>query len=346
MPTGRTVRGRRRWASRATLLAVASLVFSVPALADAAPGAIPLSESPGDLAASLNCSANVRTAHQEPVLLIPGTASTPQGSFGRTLIPDLQKNRTPFCQVTLPETNTGDVQRNAEYVVHAVRSMHAMSGRKVQMIGWSQGGGPMPRWALKYWPDIRPMVDNLIALDPDNAGTAVLDIFGCGIVNLFCTPAIWQQRPASNFIRTLNAGAMTYPNVNYTVIFVNLSNFIQPSMNGESQRLPAGPNVTNIGIQDFCGGLASSPPDHATVVDNPVSIAMISSVLARPGRPLDLRTVNRQTCGRIGSEMAKISGPLVQSYFTTFTQTIPRYGGVPAEPRLRCYAQPGPGCKR
>ena len=34
----------------------------------------------------------------------------------------------------------------------------------------------VPRWALKYWPDTRSLVDAYMAIDPSNHGTA--DAYG------------------------------------------------------------------------------------------------------------------------------------------------------------------------
>ncbi|WP_156485661.1 esterase/lipase family protein [Tsukamurella pseudospumae] len=197
----------------------------------------------------MNCPKPLGKDGPEPVLLIPGTASTPESAFGWNLMKAFREEGTPFCSVTLPDEANADIQRSAEYVVHALRKMNSSSGKKVQIVGWSQGGGPLPRWALKFWPDTRHMVDNLIGIDPDNHGSAVVNLLGCGVINTFCSPALWQQRPDSHFISTLNRGGMTYPEVNYTVLYLNFSNVVEPSVHGESQSLPPGPNVTNVSLQ-------------------------------------------------------------------------------------------------
>src|SRR3546814_8807424 len=53
------------------------------------------------------------------------------------------------------------MQVSAEYVVNALRRIRADSGRKVAMIGHSQGV-TVPRWALKWWPSARDAVDDFV----------------------------------------------------------------------------------------------------------------------------------------------------------------------------------------
>src|SRR6476660_9459368 len=73
--------------------------------------------------------------------------------------------------------------------------------RKVQIIGYSQGG-MVPRWALRFWPDTRPLVDDDIGLDASNHGTITAE--GSCLLN-GCAPAVWQQRNTSAFISALNS---------------------------------------------------------------------------------------------------------------------------------------------
>ena len=59
------------------------------------------------------------------------------------------------CVVTYPDCGLGDMQVSVEYMVYALRRMHAATGRKVAaMIGHSQDG-LTPRWAIKFWPSAR-----------------------------------------------------------------------------------------------------------------------------------------------------------------------------------------------
>ena len=71
--------------------------------------------------------------------------------------------------------------------MHAIRRIHRISGRRVAVMGHSQGGMSM-RWALRFWPDTRAMVDDVIGFAGSNHGTDS----GGGCAN-GCTPAGWQQ---------------------------------------------------------------------------------------------------------------------------------------------------------
>ena len=70
----------------------------------------------------------------------------------------------------MPMHTLNDIQVAAEYLVHAIRRMHRLSGRRIAVMGHSQGGMSM-RWALRFWPDTRPMVDDVIGFAGSNHGT-------------------------------------------------------------------------------------------------------------------------------------------------------------------------------
>ena len=91
------------------------------------------------------------------------------------------------CWVTLPDRSVGDIQVASEYVVHAVRTINARSGRKVDIVGHSQGGLE-PRWALRWWPSLLSKVDDLVTLATPNHGTIVADPPGP------TCPACWQMK--------------------------------------------------------------------------------------------------------------------------------------------------------
>ncbi|WP_068274417.1 esterase/lipase family protein [Aldersonia kunmingensis] len=340
---------RRRTAHRFMIAGAAAIALLCGGVANAVPppSAFAPASRPGpalsvpqrDLDNALSCETNLATANREPVLLLPGTSTTPETSFGWNFIPAFDALGVPYCALTLPSDNNGDVQVNGEYVVNAVRTMHARSGQQVQIVGWSQGGGPMPRWALRWWPDIRPMVDGVIGIDPPNTGSAVGSLFGCEIVALVCPPAAWQQMPQSNFTAALNSDTMTFPEVNYTVIYNRLSNIVQPNLDGHASALPPGPNVTNIALQDFCGGMASILPDHAVALGSPATLALVLDTLAHPGTPGDPARVNPATCGQLGTPFVSAQTQIQaigHIYADAFTRTVPR-DNVPAEPPLRCY---------
>ena len=52
----------------------------------------------------------------------------------------------------------------------AGRRVHALARRRIAVMGHSQGGMSM-RWALRFWPDTRRMVADVIGFSGSNHGT-------------------------------------------------------------------------------------------------------------------------------------------------------------------------------
>src|SRR5581483_11806760 len=117
----------RRWG---VLLAMFAALGAVAPARAAAPKGPPLDVPRATLAASLSCTANLASAKREPVLLVPGTTQTPEVNFSWNYEPALTARGVPWCAVTLPAHGMGDIQVAAEYVVSALRTMHARTKRK------------------------------------------------------------------------------------------------------------------------------------------------------------------------------------------------------------------------
>ena len=163
-----------------------------------------LSVPQDELDASLQCSGDP-TAGRAPVLLVPGTGSNPQHNFSWNWEPALTNLRISWCAVTLPDNALGDVQVAGEYVVNGIRTLHQRAGRKISIIGHSQGG-MLPRWALRFWPDTRAMVDDQIGFAPSNHGTTGAEAL--------CSSSLRRGRLAamrhSDFIKALNSYQETF----------------------------------------------------------------------------------------------------------------------------------------
>src|SRR5437762_2819475 len=97
----------------------------------------------------------------EPVLLVHGTFATDRENWGFNYALVLPKLGYDVCTVTLPNRSLGDIQVSSEYVVYAIEHMAAASGRKVDVMGHSQGA-MQERWAVKWWPTVRSEVDDLV----------------------------------------------------------------------------------------------------------------------------------------------------------------------------------------
>ncbi|MCW3017660.1 MAG: putative lipase [Solirubrobacterales bacterium] len=229
--------------------------------ATSAPAAVPayapvdrpgpaLSVPQASLDASLTCSGKVDGATREPVLLLPGTATTPRTDFSWNYEPALTRAGIPWCAVELPGSALQDIQVAGEYVVHGIRTLRARSGRRIGIIGHSQGG-MIGRWALRWWPDTRPMVEDLVGNAPSNHGTIVAQAFKLACPVTGCSAAILQQVDGSAFMGALNSGQETFAGTDYTV---NASRYDEIVVPYTTQALAGPARITNTVIQDICPG--------------------------------------------------------------------------------------------
>lgn len=315
----------------ALLLPVANASGSEFAPVEAAGPALSV---PADLlAASLRCTADVSHASRAPVLLLAGTAIDSANNFGWNWEPALTKARIPWCTSDIPDGgpgfhNNGDEQTRAEYITYAIRTMYAMAGRKVSIMGHSQGGSVM-RWSLRFWPDTRPMVDDVIGIAPDNHGAAVADVL-CAVS---CLPAHWQIRPDSRFKAALNSGQETFPGISYTTIRSDEDELVIPHA---SSKLSGPAAIANLRVQDKC---PLHLADHVTIgTTDPVAEAYAMDALNNPG-PAKLSRISPQVCFKVfmsGVDPLTAATDLASSLVVLATNALDPQ--VSAEPPLRCYA--------
>jgi putative serine esterase DUF676 len=325
---------------RGLIAAVAALALAVPAAASAQefapldrPGP-PLSVPQSDLDASLNCTAGLASATRPPVLLSPGTTVTPEEEFSWSWEPALTKLGIPWCAVTVPGHTMADIQVAGEYIAGAIRYMHRVSGQKVSIIGHSQGG-MSPRWALRFWPDTRGMVDDLIGLAPSNHGT--IDADGICLVG-GCAPAIWQQRSSSEFGKALNSGAETFAGVSYTSVYSHLDEVVVPNFDdsGSSSLHTGDGAITNVASQDIC---PLNLADHLLLgITDPVAYALAVDALDHPG-PADPARISPSVCAQLlqpGVDPLTFPTNFVAAA-VALAETLALYPHVAAEPPLACY---------
>ena len=279
------------------------------------------------------CQDRVATADQPAVLLVPGTTLTP-AEFEWNYQPALTQAGIPWCTVEPPGRMMLDIQDSAEYVVHAIREVRRRSGHRVDVVGHSQGG-MIGRWALKWWPDTRRKVDDLIGLAPSNHGSAVAD----GVCAArTCAAAIWQQGRGSAFMRALNADAETFAGVSYTSVYSDLDEVVVP--NGPptpSSALRTGDGArSNVRLQDVC---PLSTAEHLTTgTSDPVAWAAARDALDHPG-PADVQRIDRAVCARAfmpGVDPTTVLGDLAE-LGAGVLQGLSGGPQLPAEPSLRCY---------
>lgn len=320
--------------TRATLEAVrltpllallAALLVAAPAAAQA-PGP-PLETPAAQLEAALECSPDLgRDGGGDPVLLVHGTFTTPEESWDPGYQRVLSGQGFPSCTVDLPGRATTDVQESTEYVVHAIREMSRRAGRKISIVGHSQGT-LQPLWALRFWPDIGEKVGEYIGLAGPYQGTEAADL-ACGAGS--CLEAVWQFRPGSAFLRALFAEPLP-ASVEYTSIATafDLAVFPQPRASTFEGRGP-------ILVQDICPG---RPVDHVALLFDSVTFALVIDALTHPSAADRSRVFS--ACGAPpvipGTDLAALSTAVA-----TFAAGVVQAGvlgpQVAREPPLRCYA--------
>lgn len=289
-----------------------------------------LSVPTSDLSSSLRCTDSVVPGGREAVLLIPPTLADPDEAFvgyQRAFI-DL---KIPFCTVTIPQHTTIDIQVSAEYIVNAIRRMHTMTHNKVQLLGWSQGAGPEPRWALRFWPDIRPFVDDLVGLEAPNHGAIA--------ARLFRQPALRQQADNAQFIAALNSGQETFPGISYTTIYSHTSQFVQPNLDqtGTTSLHGGGGKILNIATQELC---PANVADHLAYYYDPVAYALTMDALSHPGPADPNRVKNASLCTQVSMPYfpaGDIPTYSIHLYNTLFVDRVQSTPTTTAEPPLRCY---------
>lgn len=287
-----------------------------------------LSVSAADLDATLECPHRIEGARRDVILLVPGTTVHPRTNFGMLWFKAFDALDYPYCFVVTPEAGMDDIQVSSEHVVHAIREVYRRSGRKVDIIGHSQGG-TNPRWALRWWPDTRAMVDDYMGIAPSaHGGKAVNTMCSDGD----CAPALWQQTYMSNFVGAMNSGGETFPGIDYTVAWTAYDEFLTPP---EATTIDG---ATNIKLQDICPGNTS---EHVAIgTHDPVTFAIAMDALDHDG-PADPGRLDRSICGQAFApyvDPATFPADYAKAWGEIMTE-ITTYPQVRAEPPLKAYAR-------
>jgi hypothetical protein len=230
--------------------AMALIAFAAPATADAHQPGPPLNTPVSTIRQAFACSGDLSGARRDPVLLVHGTFADSDINWSWNYGEALPARGEPTCTLDLPDLSAGDIQVSTEYVVYAIRAMTRESRRDVAVIGFSQGGLEA-RWALRWWPDLRHRVSDLIMLNTPNQGS----IFPDGLCTApgACAASMYQMQSDSAFLAALNHGREAVAGVPSTAIVTNDDAIFVLPQQGE---LPGrGRNVTSAAVQDLC-------PDH------------------------------------------------------------------------------------
>jgi len=295
------------------------------------------------LRAALTCHGDPATG-PEPVLLNPATSVTPEQNYSWTYEPAFDAQGRAWCAVTMPDATEGDIQTAAEYLTYAIRTLHHRAGRRIAVLGHSQGGMSM-RWVLRFWPDTRAMVDDVIGMAPSNHGSTALPVCRPGLTT--CTPAVWQQQADARFIAALNSRAETFAGISYTVIYTHHDEVVTPNGSAatSSSALHTGRGaISNVAVQDIC---PLDPSEHLLVgTTDPVTYALVMDALAHRG-PAEPARIDRAVCRQ---PMMPYVDPASANTYLQVIRALPGVATLPlplvntvgapevsAEPKLRCY---------
>lgn len=304
-----------------------ALVMAVAAAL--APAGPPYSVALDKLEAGLHCPASFPRADNPVVLLVHGTSLTDEENWSWNYAKALPAAGFDVCTVLLPERSLEDIQPASEYVVYGIREIARRSGRKVSLVGVSQGA-IQPRWALKWWPDTREVVEDYVSMAGTNHGS----LYGNAGCSPSCAPAIWQQRQGSTFLTALNADDETPGDLSYTSVYSLTDPIIQPVAPEPTAAIDG---ASNVAVQDICPG---RPVDHIQSIWDAVYYAVVMDALTHDG-PADQSRIDAAVCTQLampGVSNDKALSSIAEVYVLA-ARVQAEHRRVTAEPELYPYAR-------
>jgi pimeloyl-ACP methyl ester carboxylesterase len=322
------MRWRSAGAALIAALSATAVLLGTAGPADALPGP-PLQEPRSALERALWCSPNLAGAKSVPVLLVHGTFATSQW-WTPTYRRALPTSGHPVCTVDVPDREAGDVQRSVEYVVHAIRAVAERAGRRIAVIGHSQGAF-LVTFALRYWPDLGARVEDFV-------GLAGLYERGSALGSVLCADACpasaWQLRPGSRLLRAY-ASRHLYSGPDYTTISTAFDEFVVPQPDAGRLR-----GARNLALQDVCPGRLA---EHGMITADAAAYALVLDAIEHPG-PSDPARVGAAICTARFIPGTDVVGLAEQFALTAVGVADFLARPVGAEPPVRCPL--GPGCQR
>ena len=336
---------RRLLAALFTLLVVAGLGTALPSATAAGTTYAPLSRKGPALSVPATTLRAAMTCHGDPtkgprpVYLNPATSVTPEENYAWNWEKVFNAQGRYWCTMTMPHHTFGDIQTAAEYIVFAIRTMNARTGRKIAILGHSQGG-MSGRWALRFWPDLRTKVSEVIGMAPSNHGTKSLATCVPGLTT--CVPAVWQQKYGSRFMQALNSGAETFAGIDYTNVYTKLDEVVTPPPS--SALTTGGGRIANIEVHSVC---PADPYEHVLMgTVSPGVYRIVMDALTHDG-PAVASRVNRSLCNRLYMpgvdplDLQANAAPILAlpNLLSTMLPLVTLSGAplLKNEPPLRCY---------
>lgn len=326
----------RRWRP---LLVVAALVATV--VASVAPVVTSAQPLPGRrlsgpalqtpkavLDKAVRCSALARPGNpKRTVLLVHGTAGTPQEVWGWAFERQLTADGFGWCDVRLPDRALGSFTVAAEYAVEAARVAYRRSGRKIALVGHSQGGA-MVLWIAKFWPDVARHASDVVSLAGPLRGTTVANAL---CVTGSCAPLSWQMTHGGHTMRALVRAPMP-KGLPVTSVATRLDELITPQPSASSGR-----GIRTIEVQDVCPGHVA---EHALLSSDPVAYALMMDAITHRG-PAAVRRIDPSVCSELALPKADPVGAAgFVNVTVSFVQGLANpLTWVRQEPRLPLYAR-------
>jgi triacylglycerol lipase len=279
---------------------------------------------------SLSCNGSLRHAHHPPVLLVHGTFADSTINWSWNYKKTLPARGEPACTIDLPNKSAGDIQASSKEVVAAIRAVAHRSGGRIAVMGLSQGGLNI-RWALRWWPDLRRLVSDVVLLAAPNNGAKFTNE-NCGSPGI-CATSLYQMRSDSIFLRALNRGPKTYPGIAFTAVSTTDDTvFVTPP----EARLAG---ASNIVVQDLCPG---HKVDHIGLAYDGPTYAIVTDALDHRG-PAKASRIDRSKACRLdtmpGTTRAQADAK-VAAYQSTLAQLLgPTGPKAQGEPPLARYAR-------
>jgi triacylglycerol esterase/lipase EstA (alpha/beta hydrolase family) len=268
--------------------------------------------------------------HRKTVLLVHGTSVTAEENWSWNYVKALPHEGFDVCTVQMPDRLLIDIQTTAEYVVHAIRVVARRSGARIDVVGLSQGA-LQPRWALRWWPDIRNLVDDYVSMAGTNQGSVFADA-SCATD---CLPSLWQQRTSGSlFQAALNNGDETPGSVSYTSVFSMTDEIIEPVA---PEPVAAIRGASNIAVQDICPGRYVG---HVQSASDAAYFGVVLDALTHVG-PADPSRIDRNYCTQTFMPYVDPEEAVVRTAeIYVFAGVVQgEHAKVSAEPPLRPYAR-------